>query len=458
MPRSESFPESPSKSPEESISEKLEKQNIEEISDEELAEYFRSVEDVEIEVLLNKGELFDSGKHGLIFRLSPEIIEERLGRYLGEKEERQEEQGKLETEPKVIKLLKVFRPGEGEKEFRMQKAAFEMVEEARKEGNDLAGIPNPLAFRTVSITPETRELLNRQGAFLTEDKVEVILMEFVPGENLAKIFYKWILDHHPNPIRPNNEDDFYQLKNAVGILLGFVRPEQKRSILSHEERERIANHENSKKLYSYLEKGGFTISEEIVQRVIKTVELLNSKGFYHNDLHERNIMIVGNIESPEALVFIIDFSLADGRDPEKPDDAGVGLSLRKLTKEGRKRKEEEEKTGPYKKFLAQFNSTKKTITANPRLFLGEYKRIEGEIRRGSRNILDWELQGIAGEHSIMKFFMILEELLKNKIIALDELLNFLEKNKKLFLERRMFAYCEMISYFQQFLKEIGDRV
>ena len=63
-----------------------------------------------------------------------------------------------------------------------------------------------------------------------------------------------------------------------------------------------------------------TIDKRIIDKVINTVNLLNENDIYHNDLHERNIMIKLDKDGNPLDVFIIDFGKASENERTSTDN------------------------------------------------------------------------------------------------------------------------------------------
>lgn len=124
------------------------------LSDQRLAELFELTRDIKIEYMIMHSEIANAGNKGVIFKLTSDTIKEYILHEEGVKRELKEEEtsGKFdETEHKAIKMLKIYNPGDGRREYKMQQAAYEMVKNA-PEKNELAYIPRPVWFHELKIS------------------------------------------------------------------------------------------------------------------------------------------------------------------------------------------------------------------------------------------------------------------------------------------------------------------
>lgn len=248
--------------------------------------------DDEIEHIIGESTYVNSGNNGVILRIDLEKIPE-LKKLIGDK-----------TQSKAIKLLKVHRPGEGVKEYVIQTNAFNIVNTS-PEKDKLAKIPAPLLFRDIKLSRGTSEYLQGQGVEVS-DHAEVLLMDFVEGEDLATKFDKWVIEKaNPDRILPRS-NNFEDLHLAVSQILKFENPGGKATRegdRAYEERKIQMG--NADKLYKTLKKTGFSIDAEITTKLKKTIDLLHKNGIYHNDPHERNFMI-----DKDDIPYIVDFGSA----------------------------------------------------------------------------------------------------------------------------------------------------
>lgn len=265
------------------------------------------------EDLLQHGHPVNSGTYGLIYRMnfidaSPDL---RTGL--------QQMGVDVERGP-AVKVLKIYINGKGREEYLAQRKAYDIV--AQSDQKDLALVPRPLEERVVKIKSETQRVLHQEGASIAGGQVEAIMMDYIDGPDLATVFYRWIVDHAPDDKeyvkQSTHPDNFEQLQTAVSEILEFKKPGGKSPNEAEREGEKHrVNKLNSNRVYAFLKKTGFRLNPKIVTHIRNTLELFESQGFYHNDDHERNFMVVGDyLGDGDVTTYIIDFDKAGPADPD----------------------------------------------------------------------------------------------------------------------------------------------
>jgi hypothetical protein len=290
-----------------------EKEVIEDSSEDQLIS-------AEYEHLIQESQPVDAGQEGFIFKLEMNHLPNETKAALAK--------SGLEDGDAAVKVLKVYSPGKIGKEFASQKRAYEITEKARAGGRtELAKVPKPVDFRKIEISDTTREVLNKQGAALDGKEVEVMMMDFINGEDLQEKFYRWVVKHAPANkqyavrIDPDTAS-FEQLYPAVAAILDFNQipaghnAEADREIDSRRE-----------KVVSFLQKTGFTLNKTVVDQIRNTREVLQNNRLFHNDEHERNFMLDGD------QVYLIDFARAADRKPDDEVDFAIDRLLERLTPE-----------------------------------------------------------------------------------------------------------------------------
>ena len=153
--------------------------------------------------------------------------------------------------------------------------AYNLVKQAAAaEPGKYALIPEPRVYRKITISQETSHKLKVDGAMHVNANVEILMMDYVPGEDLSTIFYKWVLDNHPNPIRRTDAEDFYSLRDSVALTLGFEQPPETNDT-DPEDRmnaKRAVNNRNENLVYAYLKKNNFHMNPLVARQVKNTVE------------------------------------------------------------------------------------------------------------------------------------------------------------------------------------------
>jgi len=268
-----------------------------------------------LETLLLDGQKINQGKDGVIARVNMGDIEEDERMLISDNPDMPSEN--------AVKLIKIYSPGKGAKEARAQKAAYEALKGI--EGN--ANVPRVYMYRDLKIrTDEVRERLESKYDIDMSDGVEIILMEYVDGDDLLTMLYKEVIRVHPyvkwqhkkNVDEYTYEDLVSLYKGNVPNLLDMKIPGGKGGNEAEKNFEiNAVRKANISKLIDFLKRHDYSISESIVKSIGIAIEALNTSGIYHTDLHERNIMI-----TKEGIPYIVDFGDAFVRefDDGSPED------------------------------------------------------------------------------------------------------------------------------------------
>ncbi len=211
----------------------------------------------------------------------------------------------------AMKMLKIYSSGEGRREFEMQQKAYDIIARRSREekGKDFAKIPKPIFFKEVKITnPALIEKLKSEGVIIYQNKAEIIIMDYVHGEDFATRIYKEVVKRHSKTTdmldssRNLHEHHLKELIARVGEALDFEAPGKKsRDMGLRNYEEEAVNKSNMKKILKYLESSDFVLDENIIKKLKNSMEALHEQGFYHGDAHERNIML------DNGDVYLVDF-------------------------------------------------------------------------------------------------------------------------------------------------------
>lgn len=203
----------------------------------------------------------------------------------------------------ALKILKIYRVGDGEREYNIQKEAYDLL----KDTSGAAKIPKPIIVRVQHLSEVDKQYLRKYGLILQDD-AEIILMDYIEGKDLTVCVYDFILSRNGFDDHAVENMDFQQKYEFVADLINFEIPSNS-TIGNYSEV--VAMRDNVRKLMSYLKKADFHIDENILNQIKKSLEILEANRIYHNDLHERNIMIDNN-----SVPYLIDF----GRSVRVQDD------------------------------------------------------------------------------------------------------------------------------------------
>src|SRR5687768_2104984 len=331
---------------------------------------------------------FNEGNNGIILKLKMEDIPSKL---LADLKEAGIELG----DHKVAKILKIYSGGEGRQEFQLQKKAHELVD-SQPDKEKYAQVPRPYFYRDFPVGDAAKESLKG----LTEkaygaNRVEMFMMDYVPGDDVATVLHKEVARRHPKTVDIADHVDemrFDDLQDRIQQALGFARPGGKsRDDGIRDAEMRKVNNENAKKIDTFLEQRGFHIDPTVVSQIENTMALFHKNGLAFRDGHQRNFMISGDYAAAAPgterqkppQVFVIDFGAAteiggrrlddvfhevDGEEGKGavvknyPDDLMVAKQLKRSTVAPKDRINAEER-----EYLEGLERNKRTLDRNPRL-------------------------------------------------------------------------------------------
>jgi hypothetical protein len=343
--------------------------NAPDASTEDAKEVERFLDASLIELLEAHALRVNEGTNGVIFRLNINDVPQDLRLALKESEI------DLEGE-QAIKALKIYQPGKGRAEFEMQKKGYDIVEASGKPG--LAQVPKPATCRDLKLTPQTIEALNRNGLPDIKDRVEVIIMDYVPGKDVATMLYEEVVKRHPalkDTIRDPERMSFDELFTAVSNALSFARPGGKAFDTADRAFEKnVVLQNNAKKVYDFLERSGYVFDGRILDQIEATMKTFHENGLCFRDAHHRNFMVTRDADGkPQGHV--VDFGTAKtfegsyradlyeeveaGETKKYLDDFYVVNELRRLTRTPEERAKAEEG-----KFLLRLEALKQKLAGN----------------------------------------------------------------------------------------------
>jgi len=310
----------------------------------EEADFLEVYLETHIEAILERYRKVNEGNNGIVGLVDlRELGEEALSLI------RKSSEGEDIPYQMAIKMLKIYSgTGAGIREAKMQSKASELISQS-SDNNGLASVPKIYFAREVEIEEtSTCERMESDGVILGDgNKAEVILMDFIEGDDFAVYLYKEVAKAHPRlrdikeRIDSGEDLSLQELLDRVSSALEFSQSADRWDAFKN----RRIDNENHKKMIDYLSESGFVLDSDFVDSVHRTVSLWNSRGFNHNDLHERNIIVPkqGGIKKPVIVDFgssTIDEAGEDvsGRDSLFLDDNYVSNVYRKLTVNSEQRK------------------------------------------------------------------------------------------------------------------------
>ncbi len=259
----------------------------------------------------------------------------------------------------AVKILKVYTVGSAQKEAAEQKKAHKLISN-QKEFDEIAHIPKIIDSGEITLNEESRENLKNQGTLFAGDKAEYIVMEYIqnkietessfsPANDLATLYAKAIVRYYQAGAISEEEISKMTASEALEEAFRYTRGI---GIPTNEDNKDRVWNENKKLFYKHVRTllrqqklttaQGVTITEKDIQKLIQqvqnTITYLHRFGIYHNDLHERNILVQENKNNETGdlnlQAYIIDFGSADSEEKEHhiKDEYGA-RQLQELLKE-----------------------------------------------------------------------------------------------------------------------------
>lgn len=247
--------------------------------------------------LLDHYTTFDEGQDGVIGVIDVAQFYPELRDYILENRVSEGEASTL-----ALKLLKIYsHQGAARREADMQKTAFVALGAAASSGESIAQVPEIHFAGAIGINNDsTVKHLQADGVAPGEgNKVDILVMDFIPGRNLATYLYTEVARRHPDlqylyqEIEQGINLQFNDVVRQVNAALGA---EQKGADLEA----------FYQLMVDYLYKEGFVLDSAILQSIDKAVDILHGDRIFHNDLHERNIILQPDGQGGEKS-FIIDY-------------------------------------------------------------------------------------------------------------------------------------------------------
>ena len=294
------------------------------------------------EQILHESPIIGTGKDGIVLKVDTEKMDPSTLALF-------QQEGLDFTGNLAAKILKIYRPGEGKREFDFHMRAYELlsgVEEAAK-------IPKPILLKMQHLSTSDRDFLNKAGARL-EDEAEIMLMDYIEGADIANLIYVFIMQkigYDQLMIDSLSIEDKHKI---VGNHLDFDVIEEENVYV-----EALTSINNANKLIGFLQQHGFSIEKTAIEKLEVAVKILEENGIFHNDLSERNAMI-----TKDGTPYIIDFGrTTDNKEDHLYDDHALMRRLREISagksiQQKTTHKNETDKTN--------WMTNSKRITTNPR--------------------------------------------------------------------------------------------
>lgn len=260
------------------------------------------------------------------------------------------------SESQAIKVLKVYQPGAGKREYEMQQKAYNLVQDAADK-TGLALVPRPILFYDLKISPDTLQRLNAMGITDVDSHVEILLMDYIEGDDIATMLLREAIKRNPQMTEIHDTANTMSFKELYEEISRFLFPTSK-SLPKWNTEQAQADIENAQTLYKFLKSKGYVLPPAILDQIEKTMTLFHKNSLCFRDGHYRNFMIqdikINGVSEPQ--VFVIDYGLAttfEGEysdeiyfDPARhdikyPDDFNIIRTLRKLSESPEDEKQQE---------------------------------------------------------------------------------------------------------------------
>jgi hypothetical protein len=343
----------------------------------------------------------NQGNNGIIFQVIEDDMDPADAKTL-------REVGYLKGNESAAKVLKIYNPGEGMREFQMQKRSYDALERARtaEPEKPFALIPQPLGIGDYELAADVAESLNAKGAKLHSNKAEALFMEFLHAKDFARIVYEEVIARtdprklEPYGKSPNETMEEFAHGNRsmedlwllVSRMLNLENPETKAADGTIAVDQKIL-FRNSGKIFSFLAAAGYKVHPRMAEQLANTVAVIHELPVRHNDIHERNLMVVGDPQTEDAQLYLIDFGAASDKKPAldtfRDDESLIGILQR--MQETKSDVQERERQSEYRNEVDAIEKrlmTPGAAMAHDRLlplitagdaYLGEYLCGEGAI-------------------------------------------------------------------------------
>lgn len=332
----------------------------------------------------------------------------------------------IPSELLAAKILKIYTPGQAAAEAKMQDRAYDVINNPDNQNSPLAKIPKVYYNSEISVAnPELDHYLESCGVNTVGGKVGMMLMDYVDGEDLATHLYHQVIEHDQKladlkqRLAHGEDLSFNDISARVQSALGYQKPPHQ----AEQAVELKIEAKNADKLFSALKSYGFELDQAILDKLRNTIRLLHDNNIYHNDLHERNIMLVKDDLGKIIDVYLIDFDRAS--DIEDRSAAGSDIDI--VNRYSIFTTTHKENSGPDQIFLRSIDRQKSLIERSKnvevqRTWQGVQDKIENIIASGGPSMLqslDSEIYLVAsqlmdgGEESLKVAAALILDIAKN---------------------------------------------
>lgn len=267
-----------------------------------------------VEGAILRGHKINEGKYGIIYEIDfADLADEAKRDFFPEG---------TNAENMVGKILKIYQPVVGKAEADSQKKAY--LVNGQNQDPQAAKIPKLISYQDFAIKSDELKSMLKANGLEASDRVCIILMDFIKGEDFGTYLYKRILESGIQSGDDLKMEDlqrmaFPALERLVIDQLAFkiATPSQKVEGL-----EPLINANNTKKLVQFATHHNIVLDKKIFDKIRLTLNKIHAGGLYHCDLHERNIMLELNDAGEILDVYLIDFGKSkDSEDEDSLNDS-----------------------------------------------------------------------------------------------------------------------------------------
>jgi hypothetical protein len=300
------------------------------------------------ELIERYAERVNEGGNAYIFKVDFGLVPIELVRELGLPETGSEN---------AIKILKFFRPGTMKREIKKQELFYKVLRGVH-ENLPVAEVPEPIGYYTLRIaeqvqdfnvttkqpltvevssehidvlvgkklplSSETGEDASGQTAQRRLIEVELAVMDYVNGKDIATLMMEWILNNPPaGKERKVIPPTFNELRLVAMDLLEISPQEDGAGD------EPGVQMFMQKEIFEHLKSTGFKTNPEVINQLVNTKKVLDENKLRHPDAHSRNVMISGDIHGQNQVkTHLIDFG--EVNDVDTKDLEAIIVLLKRL--------------------------------------------------------------------------------------------------------------------------------
>ena len=303
------------------------------------------------EALLDSCESLDEGNEGVVLLLDSQKVDFELTKQLKEKHVFDDNA----TPERAVKLLKIYRPGTAFKEAQAQEQARQIIKDNEGSGQLLARVPKVSGCFNISLSSGLLKsmLKNRHLDIDQNNKIEMLVMDLAPGIDLRSYIANRLIEaniHLKEQAQilkknlgygPSEMLPYRYIQNFVELHLDFMNPPRELRYPSAWDYGK-----NIEKMQEQMQRNNVALPKKIFDVLANTIKLWQANGFYHNDLHERNVLVDLDDAGGVRDIWVLDFGYSGELDKESKFDDTIVRRWQEFTKT-----ETEHNEGQYRRLF-----------------------------------------------------------------------------------------------------------